>query len=190
MIVYPFVIFVHVLGAVGIFAAIAVEAVSVGRLQRAGTPADARVWMGLLALPGRLGPIAMVTTLLSGMWMMAVSWGREPWIVTAFVGIVAMAAMGGAITARRMRRLRVAMGAETGPELSDAFRELRSSPALTASLRLRIAIGIGILGLMTVKPPDAATSSLILAAAVASGVMASVVPLPARRSRQPRTTEA
>jgi hypothetical protein len=176
MMVYPFVIFVHVLGAVALFAAIAIEAVSIGRLQRASTPADVRVWMGLLTSRGRLGPIAMLTTLASGMWMMAVSWGPEPWIVTAFAGLVGMA-MTGVVTARRMRRLRVAVAAETGPELSEVFRVVQSSPALTASVRLRIAMGVGILGLMTVKPPDAPTASLILAVAVVAGV-ASIVPLP------------
>ena len=56
MTAYPFIVFVHLIGAVGIFATIAIETVSLGRLQRAATPADARVWMSLLALPGASVP--------------------------------------------------------------------------------------------------------------------------------------
>jgi hypothetical protein len=72
---------------------------------------------------GRLGPIAMLTTLVAGMWMMAQVWGHQPWIVSAFVGLVGMAALGGVISLRGARRLRVALAGETGPALSDALRE-------------------------------------------------------------------
>jgi hypothetical protein len=174
MTLHPLLLFVHVLGGVGVFVALGIEAVSLGRLRLADSPADARASMRALALPFRLGPTAMLVTLASGMWMMATSWGHEPWIVSAFAGLVAMAVLGGAVSLRAMRRLRVALAAESEHELSAAFRQARSSGALASSLRLRIAIGIGILGLMTVKPPDVATSSLVLAAAVLAGVIASI----------------
>ncbi len=179
MTAYPFLVFVHVLGAVGIFAAIAIETASLERLQRAETPADARVWVSLLALPSRLGPIGMVATLASGIWMMAVSWGPQPWLVSAFVGLVGMA-VAGVVSLRRTRRLRVALAAESTSELP-----LRSGQVLSASLRLRIALGVGILGLMTVKP-GAAGSWLVLAAAAAAGLIASI----ARGSRPAATTAA
>jgi hypothetical protein len=188
MTLYQLLVFLHVLGAVGIFVALGIETISLGRLQSAATPVDARVWMGLLKLPGRLGPIAMLTTLVAGMWMMAQVWGYQPWIVSAFVGLVGMAALGGVISLRGARRLRVALAGETGPELSDAFRSIRSGTALTASLRLRIAIGIGILGLMTIRP-GATGSWLILAAAAVSGLVASI-PFTARRSRLAETAGA
>lgn len=180
--VYTFLKFVHVLGAVGMFAATAIEGVSLGRLQRAETAADARIWMGLLALPFGLGPFAMLTTLVSGMWMMAMGWGRQPWLVSALVGLVEMGILGGLVSRRRVRRLRAALAPETGSELSDAFRSIRSGKGFTASLRLRIAIGVAILALMTLKP-DATGSSLILAAGTVVGLVASLVPLAVRCSR-------
>jgi hypothetical protein len=181
MSLYQLLVFLHVLGGVGIFVALGIESISLGRLQSAAAPVDARVWMHLLKVPGRLGPIAMLTALVAGIWLMAQGWGRQPWIVTALVGLVGMAALGGVISLRGARRLRVALAGETGPALSDAFRLIQSGTALTASLRLRIAIGIGILGLMTIKP-GAAGSWLILAAAALSGLVASI-PFNARRSR-------
>lgn len=184
MTAYPLLVFVHVLGAVGIFAAIAIETAALERLQRAETPADARVWASLLALRSRLGPIAMVATLASGIWMMAVAWGHQPWIASALVGLVGMAVTG-AVSLRRTRRLRAALSAEPQSELRDAFRSLRSGRTLSASLRLRIALGVGILGLMTVKP-GAAGSWLILAAAAAAGLVAGI----ARGSRPAAMTAA
>src|SRR6266446_5916689 len=83
MSLYQFLIFIHVLGGVALFVAIGIEAVALGRLRRAETPADARVWLGLFRMPGRLGPTAMLTALASGAWMMKVSWGYQPWIAGA-----------------------------------------------------------------------------------------------------------
>jgi hypothetical protein len=185
---YPVVVFVHVIAAMGLFAAMAIEAVSRGMMRRADTPAFARIAMAQGAVPARLGPISMLTVLASGIWMMAVSWGSEPWIVAAFLGLVAMGAAGGAVTGRRMRSLRAALAAETGPVLSDGFRAIRSSRALTVSFRLRTALLIGIVILMTVKPPGTGTASLVLVAAALAGLVAGLVPPASSGSR--RATEA
>src|SRR5260370_11781297 len=169
---YQLLLFLHVLGAVGIFVALGIESISLGRLQSAAARSDALLWMGLLKLPGRLGPIAMITTVAAGVGMMAKGWGRQPWIVSAIVGLVGMVAVGGIISLRGARRLRAALAGEAGPEGSDLFRSIQSGTALTASLRLRIAIGIGILALMTLKP-GVTGSWLIMAAAALSGLVAS-----------------
>jgi hypothetical protein len=189
MSVYPFLVFIHVLGAVGTFAALTIEIVSLGRLRRAETPSDAHIWTGLLAMAFRLGPLAMVTTLVSGLGMMAMGWGRQPWLVSAMIGLVGMAVLGGFLSIRPVRQLRAALTFESMSELSNAFRSVRSGKALIASLRLRIAIGVAILGLMTFKP-DAAGSSLILATGIVAGLVASFVPFAKRRSQPVEATEA
>ncbi len=184
---YPLLVFVHVLGAIGIFAAVAIEAVSLGRLQGAETPAEVQTWMSPLALPFRLGPLAMLTTLVSGMWMMVVGWGRQPWLVGAFVGLVGMGLLGGLVSLRGIRRLRAALASETGSELLNVFRSVRSGNALKASLRLRMAIGVAILGLMTFKP-DAAGSLLLLATGTLVGLVASTIVHDSSHSRSNRVT--
>ncbi len=189
MSLYPVLVFLHVLGAMGLFAAIAVEAVALGRLRRADAPAGVRDGMALLARNERLGGIAMLTVIASGAWMMATTWGHQWWIASAFVGIVGMGVAGGAVSARRLRRLRAALAAERGPGLSQAFSTLQSSAALVASLRVRIAIGIGIVALMTLKPTGAGTSLVILAASAVAGLVATL-PLGAARSPVVRRSEA
>jgi len=182
MSVYPFLVFVHVLGAVGTFAAMTIEMVSLGGLGRAEAPADTRVWIQLLAMPFRVGPLAMVAILVSGLWMMSMGWGRQPWLVSAMIGLVAMALLGALFSLRQVRRLRAALASESSSELSDALRSVRSGNALIASLRLRIAIGVAILGMMTFKP-EAAGSWLILATGIVAGLVASLVPPALRRFR-------
>ncbi len=186
---HSFLVFVHVLGGMVLFAAIGIEAAALGALRRAGTPAEALGWLGVLRLPARLGGPAMLATLASGIWMMATAWGHQPWIVAAFVALVAMGAAGGAVTGGRTRRLGEALATETGEELSGPFRSLLAARALPASLRIRIALGVGIVGLMTVKP-GAAGSWLMLGAAAVGGVIAAVAPRPSPRPRQAEASEA
>jgi hypothetical protein len=171
--IHSILVFLHVLGAVGMFAVLGIETVALGRLKRADTPADVRTWMGLLAVPARFGPVTLFTTLISGIWLMVKWWGPQPWILSAFVAIVVMAVMGGSVSRRAMQRIGKALPSETGSELSAAFRSLRSNPALTMSSRLRTAIGVGILALMTMKP-QVVGSLLILVAAVVAGVVAGI----------------
>jgi len=194
MSLYQFLIFIHVLGAVGLFVAIGIEAVSLGRLRRAETLADARVWLGQLKLPGRLGPIGMLTALASGAWMMKVSWGYQAWIAGAIVALVGMIVVGLVVTMPRLRRLRVALRAETGPVLSDGIRAVTSSTALVMSVQLRIALGVGILGLMTMKPSDNPSAILVLATVVLVSLAASTLlarlPLNTGHIRHARTIEA
>jgi hypothetical protein len=71
---YPLLIFLHLLGGVGLFIGLGIEVVAVRRLQRTVTADQARTWMGLLGEAVRIGPVAMVTILIAGVWMMAIRW--------------------------------------------------------------------------------------------------------------------
>jgi hypothetical protein len=170
---YSILIFAHVLGAVALFAALGIEVVAFRRLRRARTPEEARTWMGPLREAGRLGPVAMVTILIAGVWMMAHRWGPEPWILTALVGLVAMAVLGAVLTRRAMGRFGASL-ADPPDRLPTDFRALVEGP-IRISLWLRLAIAVGILGLMTVKP-EVLGSVGIMGAAVLFGVAAAIRP--------------
>ena len=194
MSLYQFLIFIHVLGAVALFVAIAIEAVSLGRLRRAVSPGDARGLLVLFKLPVRLGGAAMAATVASGAWMMAMSWGYQHWIAGALVAVFAMGVLAGVVSRRLMRRLRAALAGRAAPQLSSAMETLGSSTALVTSLRVRIALGIGILALMTMKPSEPAIVVLVLLAAALVALVASI-PLAMRPEsggsiRNQRTVEA
>jgi hypothetical protein len=123
-----FALFIHVLSAMGLFGAIALEGAMLARhrLEREtrGTDAvDAR-------LAGRLGGISMLALVASGGYLMATVWGwRAAWLDVALLTIVATVAIG--IGTERLARA-----------------ELR-----LASFALRSTLFAGIVFLMTVKPP-------------------------------------
>jgi hypothetical protein len=175
---YSLLIFVHVLAATGLFVAMAIEGVSLGRLSQARTSEEAQESLRSLALPARVGPIAMLTAVASGVWMMAVAWSDEPWMRSALGAVIAMGAVGGIVTNRRVRQLRTVLAA--GGSHVDVARRT-SMRALAASLRVRVALGVGILALMTLKP-GLAGSLLIVAASAAGGLLLAGIPSPRRES--------
>lgn len=167
---YSLLILLHVTGAVGIFAAWGMEAVLLQRLREAVTIVEARTGTRSLRRRGRLAPVAMLTVVATGIWMMAAAWGGQAWMVTALAAVVIIGMTGSALGGRAISRLDGALAGE--PErLPDDFD--LAVGLLTISLRLRFAIGIGILGLMTIKP--AVTGSLaIMATALTAGVALAV----------------
>jgi len=179
---YQLLLFVHVVAAVGMFAAIAAEAVALAIVQRADSSEQARLGIGLIALPHRLGLVALGPALGTGLGMMFMTWGHRPWMAVAFWGMVAMAILGVWVSGRRLRRLREALASDPGPRLSAAVRSLRSSNALAASVWLRVAIGVAILALMVLKP-EIAGSAVILATGALGGLLAGRASLAAWRSR-------
>lgn len=179
---YTLLIFLHVLGGIGIFVTMGLELVALRRLRLATTPESASVWLALV--PRWLGPLAMLTTFVAGVAMMALRWGPAPWIVLAVIGLVAMAVLAGAVSLRGTRRMAAALAAESSAGLSAAFRSEAQRAALLVSLSVRIAIAIGIVALMTLKP-DAPGSLLIGATSTGAGLIAGRL-LAARR---PTATE-
>ncbi|MGH7443383.1 MAG: hypothetical protein ACREKM_00830, partial [Longimicrobiales bacterium] len=63
---YAVLIFVHVLGAVGVYVSLGVEMVAMKRLRLTPFPAAARTWLEVLQSNARLGPVSMVLMLGAG----------------------------------------------------------------------------------------------------------------------------
>ncbi|MGH7571418.1 MAG: hypothetical protein ACREMK_06195 [Gemmatimonadota bacterium] len=147
---YSIALFLHVMGALGMFIALGIEWTSLRNLPRATTAQEARGWLGPFLLLRRIYPPSFLAILVTGIYMMAVSWGGAPWIVIGLFGLLALPALA-VVTGRRMRRLGPAIGAARG-ELDDSLRASVTDPALWLSLRLRMGLAVGIIFLMTVKP--------------------------------------
>ena len=160
--------FVHVSAAMGVFGATAIEGASLLELNRAGTSPTAPGGFGLAQ---RAGSISFTLLLLSGIYLTQAVWGwRTAWVDVALLGLVGMGAIDASVTRRAMERLRVA---------SDVGREYN---VLVWSFLTRLGILIGIVFLMTVKPP-LQPSLIAVAAAAGVGFLAG---RPARRRHETR----
>src|SRR5262245_47400309 len=157
------VVFIHVCAAMGIFGAAAIEGASILEVNRAGASPTA---LRGFALAHRLGSLSFGLILLSGMFLTQTVWGwQTAWIRVAMSSIVVMAVVGATMTRRAMTRLHATSVAV------DTYQ------ALVWSFLTRAGILIGIVFLMTVKPP-LVESLIAMGAATGAGFLAG---LPSRR---------
>lgn len=186
MSLYAISVFLHIVGALGLFAALGLEWASVLNLRRATTAGQAREWAKLLASLRFVGLPAVLTLLITGIYMTATRWGEQGWIGVSFGGLVLIAVLSGALTGRRAGPILRAVASEEGPVSATLGDRLRD-PVLTVSMYVRTALALGIVFVMSTKP--SATSALtVLGVALVLGMLAG---FPAwSRGRRPVPTDA
>jgi hypothetical protein len=172
---YPFALFLHIVGAFGLIAAVTLEAIGLRGLRRATQADEARLWLSISRrLVIRLAPASLGTILLTGLYMTAVAWGPKGWILVAFASLIVLAVVGAFATGMRMARLEPTLSGAEG-ELSDDVRSRLQDPVLLTSLRVRMAMVLGVAFLMTVKPTLIA-AILVIVLAAALGWLTAQVP--------------
>jgi hypothetical protein len=177
---YQLFLFLHIVGALGLFAAIALEWTSLARLRRATTVGQAREWIGIAASLGRVYGPSMLVLLVSGITMTATAWAASGmaamgWIVVSFIAMIALSAVGAGLTRRPIMAMVRALDAARdapGPVSAELSRHLRN-PVVWVSVQTRAAIALGIVFCMSVKP-DLAGAVLAITAAATLGVAASL----------------
>ena len=180
---YHLAVFLHILGAFGLVAALAIEAIALRGLRDATQAESARPWLGAIRALRIMAPASIALILVMGLYLMATTWGGKPWILTAILGLVAVAVIGGVLSGTRMARIGPAVGQARGALSPDLQRSLQD-PILVLSSRVRLALVVGILFLMTLKPSWLA-SIIVLVIAAALGVLASQIGSRGRNELQP-----
>ena len=178
-------LFVHVCSAMGMFAALGVEAAALRQLGRGADAPDVRAALQGYWLVPRVGALSLAVALLSGAYLATTAWGWQvAWIDVSVAGLVLIAAVGATMTRRGVASLQTA-GADAGggPSRSGSW-ESDGDRVLRASFAARLAILAGIVFLMTVKP-GLEGSLVAMAVAVAAAGFGSYASL---RRRAPDAT--
>ena len=164
MTIFSGMVFLHVVSALGIFAALSLEVVVLYHMRRAATAQEAGAGLDLApGLPAIFGVSALVA-LLTGVYLtVQTSAWPQPWLKIAMIALVLMVPFG-AVSGRKMRAIRRlsisrdAVSSELPSKLQDGF--------LTISLNCRLALVLGIVLLMTAKPELRESIGAALAALV------------------------
>jgi ABC-type multidrug transport system fused ATPase/permease subunit len=168
---YEILLFLHILGAMGLFAGLAIEAVAVTRLARANGVQQVRDWLATSAIGVWTSIVSMVILLLAGLVMMAVRWGPTSWTITALIALVVMALISQIVSRRRLSELRRHLRQGTDAELLGGLSMRAPDSHLSVSVWLRIGVVVGTLELMTTKPDVlAGVLILVIAALLGAGV--------------------
>jgi len=165
-------VFIHVTGAIGVFAALAIEGAVLLQIRQSADSAQRRSVVTAFRLVPRVAIPSLLVTILSGLYLTATVWGwRAAWIDVALLGLIATAAIGAATTGPRIARLQTTLDEHDGRD-----------PVLSASFLIRTSILVGIVFQMTVKPP-LGVSVIAMAAAAGAGLLAAL-PCLGRASRR------
>ncbi len=150
MTLYPILLFCHLAATLVVAAALSIEAISLSRLRRSTTRDEVRLWSDLVPRFSLIMISSLAILLLSGVYMteQIAAWTLG-WPRIAVLGLLLIATFG-AVTGKRMRAIRRESVKETviWGEMSRRVR----APFLKASLRVRAALFLGIVFLMTMRP--------------------------------------
>jgi len=101
MSLYYAALFLHIVGALGLFAALALEWAGLSNLRRARTGGQFRDWAGLLQGLRRVGGPSGLTLIVTGIYLTVTRWGPQPWIILGLIGLFRYLASGDRSTTSR-----------------------------------------------------------------------------------------
>jgi hypothetical protein len=174
---YTFALFVHVCGAIGIFAGLGVWLFGVAVLRRVERVEQVRLVIGPLLAAGNLVVGSILALAAAGIYMAVTAWAdaRPAWILVATTSFLLLAPVGAFLLDPRLRAVAALVRATADGPLPAALAAGARDPVLGAGLRTFVAVLLGIVFLMTTKPQ---LMEALLAMGVAAAVgVASGVPL-------------
>jgi hypothetical protein len=168
------VLFLHVVGAIGFFMPLGVWLFGLLALRRVGKVEQVRALCRAIFMADPLAVGGILLLAAAGLYMALTTWGiTTDWIAVAAVSFILMAPIGPLLVEPRLHAIeaaaRKAPDGLVSPELARQIRD----PFLGTALQTLVALLLGIVFLMTVKPtfPAALVAMLVaLAAGLASGV--------------------
>ena len=171
MTLYGIANYVHVLGSMGIVAALCLEWIILLRLRAAETREQARPWFGLAGIQRLVGPASLAALLLGGVYMAATRWGGAGWISVGLLALVLIAALG-AYNGIRLDRIRKSVPADSGPLVAGLQERIRH-PSFVTSIHVRAGLLLGVVYLMVTKL-DLSASLMTMGLALLIGLISAL----------------
>ena len=158
---YSIALFLHILGAVGLFIALAYERLALYKIQRSKDHEHAMDWVQVLRMLPKIGISAALLVLPSGIYLTEIAWRAAPWTGPALVAFILMAVVGAALSGPGYKKLEAGLSRD---------KERPSRPPLPGglwiSLAIRTGLALGILFIMITKPTLMVTLLALLIAVV------------------------
>jgi hypothetical protein len=183
---YTLALFVHILGAIGLFAAVSLIVVAFVRMRQASTLEQVREWALVANVAGKSMIFISLVILAPALYMVIIAWGfTTPWVMAALITFVVLSIMGATLNGRAIERVVVMAQAASPGLVPNELRALLMTPHLWLAEGVRLMLLFGILCLMTIKP-DMLFSILILIGMLVLGLILGMLSqrLPGRLSQK------
>jgi hypothetical protein len=172
---YTIALFVHVLGAIGLFIAVSLVEVALVRMRQAATLEQIREWAFTAQAAGKSIAFISRVLLVPALYMVIVAWGFTiPWVIAALITVIALAIMGATVNARAIEGIVVMAQTAPSGSIPTALRAQLAAPQLWLMEATRLTLLLGVVFLMTMKP-GALVSLLTLVSMLILGVALGVV---------------
>jgi hypothetical protein len=169
MILYSFVLFIHVVSAIGLFVGLALEGFVFLRIRWAEDAVQMKFFILVFERLRWILIPSFAGILLGGLYLASYYGGGTYWIPAALIATLAIMLVGGLITGRKLKQLKKAI--DTSAERFEALSTRAKGKLLAVSYGLRVGLALGIVFLMTAKP-DLWPSMVALIAGSVAGLVA------------------
>jgi hypothetical protein len=170
-------LFLHIVGALGVFVALSLEWTALRQVRSATLAEQVRPWMRILKSTNKVGLPSMLMTVVTGIYMVLDGLGWVPWILVVIGALVLVITLSVVLTKPRMMAIGQALAKERGP-VSQSFQSLVNHPSLWISIQTRVAVALGII-FLKVTTPDFGGALLTIGVAIVLGI-ASALAMPHR----------
>lgn len=170
---YTVALFFHIVGAIGVFVAFGLEWSGLRHMRGAATVEQIREGARTIRGMRWLIIASMIDLVIFGGYMMTIAKIGAAWLIVAFWALILLAILGIALTGRRVNAI-VRMAAADEGKVSLQLYSATHHPILWLSVQTRVAVTLGIVFLMTVKP-DLSGSLLVIGIAIALGLASALL---------------
>jgi hypothetical protein len=165
-------LFLHILGALGVSVALGLEWIGLSQIRKSIIADEIRALLRAVKSTTRFGFISMLTTVITGIYMVLVALGWIPWILVVIGALVLLIVLTRALTAPRMAVIGKTLAMEKG-SVSQTFQKLLNDPILWISIQTRLALILGII-FLKIATPDLGGSLLTVGVAIALGIISAL----------------
>jgi hypothetical protein len=184
MTLFNIVVFLHLVGMVGLFIGYGLEWIASSLLRRSTNAEQVRAWLRIYRLSLPISGPGLLLLILSGGYFLSITGSiKQGWIFASLLAIVFALGIGFVFILPRMRLLRAVLPEGNTP-LSEAACTCVQDPMIITLIRVRFLLALGILYLMIAKP-DLATSLFILLGAIVVGLIPAATAWTARPASLP-----
>jgi hypothetical protein len=167
MTLYTLALFIHIVGAIGTFSGVSIWLFVAVALRRAHKVAQVRALSGLIQPSGVLTIVSILLLGVAGFYMALTAWGeRATWIFVATIGFLLLAPFGALLIDPRLRAVAKAAAASPDGALPAELAARTRDPFVGVGLCTYVGVLLGIVFLMTNKPPLVAAIGVMVVSAV------------------------
>jgi hypothetical protein len=119
-------LFLHIVGALGFFVVLGLEWIGLSQIRSARLPEEVHAIMGIVKSTNRLGFVSMLTTVITGLYMLLTVWHGGAWILVTLGSLVLEIVLFVVLTGLRIAAREQALVTEKRPVSQTTWRTTQS----------------------------------------------------------------